>query len=242
MPTNSPRRGFFRDPIWQFLGVVVAVIGIIVAYNIFYLQKQVKSLQFIIITNTSLVNIIPEEEKNITILYGDKHIKNAFLIEVVLENDGNIPITIDDYSRPIKIFLPEGYEIASVKQPLSSPDNILDTSQIDNLLQINEGQREITFPTVLLNPHDYVSFGIIAVSDIKNEAPNLSLDCRIVGIKDIAVISLSDLEAKRKITNDRLEMLIQSGVSLISSFVIISSVGLLYILYKYIKKSVNLNH
>ena len=75
---------------WQPLGVIIAIIAIIVSLYVYSQQKNIKALQVVILSNTSLVEIEDSITSNIKIFYEDKQINDLSLIQLKLENSGRV--------------------------------------------------------------------------------------------------------------------------------------------------------
>ena len=178
------RRGdFLRDNKWQ---TIVSIFGILVtifvAYNIFFLEKEVKSLQAVILANTSLVEIEPTVANDIEILYKEQPISNLTLIQVKLENDGNQSIRKEDYTEPIEFIFSQNAQIVDAAVIETDPPYI----DVD----ISTKQNVVTLSPLLLNEKDriIIRFFIINVSSLDSTQPFI-IKARIVGVQNVTVIN-----------------------------------------------------
>jgi hypothetical protein len=174
--------------ILQLIGILVGIVAIIAAYNIFFLGRPLKALQIVIDTASPLVNIRPEASGTIQILYNGQAVTNPELLQIEIRNSGNQPILVSDYSRPLLFSFNPQDEIINVAIINSKPSNI-------NLIiskASTDGYEASAIPT-LLNPADVVTARFI-VAEVGSD-PILShfhIDGRIAGVKEIALISQSD--------------------------------------------------
>jgi hypothetical protein len=88
---------FLRDPIWQFVGAIIAVIGVIAAVWIYSLQKSKKSLSYNILASNELLTASEEIRGRIKILFDKKPVENVHLLVMQITNDGNLPILPADF-------------------------------------------------------------------------------------------------------------------------------------------------
>jgi hypothetical protein len=174
---------FLRDQIWQFIGAVLGLTAILVAYNIFFLQKPVKNVQIVLLSNASLVDVNPEIVDNIEVYYKGDLAKNITLLDFQILNDGNQPIVASDYSKPISLFVNPSFEIVDSSIIESNPANIG-----MNLTKVSPNQTEIS--PVLLNPDDWVKIRFILIDrNSSNQKVKFQADGRIAGVKQIEVTS-----------------------------------------------------
>src|SRR5688572_9000676 len=114
----------FKDPVWQFVGVVVAVIALIATVIIYLIDRPVKRLQVQILSNSPLISVNTDISSQIQILYNDKPVQSLSLILLRFENVGNEPIKETDYSEPIRILLSSQAEVGEVSVQETKPEGI----------------------------------------------------------------------------------------------------------------------
>jgi len=88
----------FRDPVWQFVGVVLAI-GVPVA--IYQLQKQSKRFAYEIIARTTLLTVREELESKVQVLYDGSPVQSLTVFLVRVWNAGSEPIKSIDFERPL---------------------------------------------------------------------------------------------------------------------------------------------
>ena len=177
---------FLRDQIWQSIGAVIALIGIFVAYNIFFLQSPKKTLDVYITTNTSLISVNPEIADKIEINYQENIAKNVYLLEFQVRNTGNQPITSSDFETPIIFSVSPDYIIAEGGVPSTNP------SGIDVKITPADSLHEAELSPTLLNPNDSITVRFVLVSrTVTNGNIDFQVKGRIVGVKQIEIVEAS---------------------------------------------------
>jgi len=85
---------------------LLEIIAILAAFVIFFLQWQRKAISYGIITDASVVSVSDKVKDRIQILYDGMQVQNLRLIEIRIQNTGNLPIKPDDYVEPLVIRVP----------------------------------------------------------------------------------------------------------------------------------------
>lgn len=135
-----------RDPLWQFIGVLVAVIAVIVPIYIYILQKGKKDLAYCIVAKTPLLAVDKALENKIEIYYQDTLIGDVFLLLINISNKGNEPIKGEDFFEPLNFSFGNKSKILSAEISESIPAKMkLNLEIVDNKLEIRP---------VLLNTKD----------------------------------------------------------------------------------------
>jgi len=175
-----------RDPVWQFvgaiMGAIIGVLAILGAYHIFSLQREVKILQVVVLTSTSLAKIDQSVAEKVKMLYKDQYVTDPFLFQVKVENSGNQTIREEDYAKPIRFVFPPRAEIVEAMVLESSPQNIGMTVQKE--------QNTATLSPVLLNEKDRVIVSILVSNmPVDSGAQPFYVDARIAGVKETSVVN-----------------------------------------------------
>jgi hypothetical protein len=162
-----------RDPLWQFIGVILALIAIGVSILIYLLQRNRKSLSYEVLSDTPLLTLKEELEGRLQILYEGTPIKNAQLIVIRILNSGNMPIPANDYERPLQFVFGNSAKILSAEVTDKVPDNLL-----ANVTVTDHG---FELKPTLLNSKDSITVKVL-VSDYQKI---LKADARIIGVKSV---------------------------------------------------------
>jgi len=161
-----------RDPLWQFIGVVVAICIFIAFY---LLQRNYKELSYEIIFNSPLLSSSKELEGKIQITFDGKPVSNIQLVEIKLINSGNVPITKADYEREVIFNFGDKAKILTADVAKTEPNSIKIWT---HLLYANNFA---SFNGVLLNPGDKIFFKFL----LTEFDGRIIINNRISGIKDI---------------------------------------------------------
>ena len=178
---------FFKNPVWQFVGVIISVIAIFVALYISATDRPSKKLRVEILSNNPLISVNTDIAKEIEILYKDVPVQTLSLILLRFENTGNEPIAESDYSEPIRITLSQNAEIGEATIQETQPLGI-------NLTATKISNNQIELAKTLLNPGDQVVIKILAI----NNDETLEINTRIAGIQNIEVISVLESQSTSK--------------------------------------------
>lgn len=188
-----------RDPIWQFVGVIVAMATIYYGW----FMEDTRSLTATVITSAKL-GFTEGMENKFDILYNGKSVENPILFQVRIENTGTQAIKEDEFSRPIKINFAPSTEILEASIVDSRPENIGATITTDS--------KVITLPNTLLNPDDAFTVRIILDDTDNSEDVGFKLDARIVDIKDIIITDVLSRKEGESLNVYEVIVLIIAGV------------------------------
>jgi len=167
-----------KNPVWQFVAVVVAVIMLFVMVGIYLVSRPVKRLQVQILSNSPLISVNTDISPQIQILYKHKPVQTLSLILLRFENVGNEPIRESDYSEPIRILLSPNAEVSEVTVQETKPEGII-------LNPMVSASNQVTIARALLNPGDQAVLKVLAL----NNDGTLKVEARIVGIPDLKILS-----------------------------------------------------
>src|SRR5947209_5346897 len=106
-----------RDPVWQFIGVAVALlIGIVAIFiaTISYRQQQRrKEITYQVISDAEIASVHKALENRIEIRLDGDPVKDARLLVLKVWNSGNSSIIAEDYFDPLKFEVIEGKILSS---------------------------------------------------------------------------------------------------------------------------------
>jgi hypothetical protein len=146
----------------------------------FFWQKESKRIVVIADNPVSIVSLGKDKVDGLELFYNSKQIESLSVVNVLLKNSGNAPIKIEDFSVPLNIRV--GGTIAS--GPIlveNSPPQVRPKFKI-----VNDSTIEIV--PLLLNPDDAFKFRVDVIN-LKNDKPAIEVDGRIVGVKNINMVS-----------------------------------------------------
>jgi hypothetical protein len=183
--TNSLRRdGRLRDPIWQFLSVVVTIAAIGVSlyssYDVYTRSISSKQLEIEIAYSASIISLDEARMSKIELLYEGESISCASVVGLHIENTGNVPILPEDFVSPIGIRVPPPARIVATRVEDAEPHNLQPRfSQV----QLSE----IILDPLLLNPGDAFGVEMTVLELSEPDSASLAVMGRVVGIKTIAL-------------------------------------------------------
>jgi hypothetical protein len=160
-----------RDPIWQFVGIIIAIVAIWVTIWVFKRQKARKILGYNVETNVSLLSIHDEAKQKFEIRFGGRTVGNALLFIVKFFNAGNSPIERQDFDSPLSISFGEGCHILSCDVTHKSPSDL-------NVEFSQAGGESVILKPMLLNENETFTLKMTAI-DYDPQA--FLVSARIVG-------------------------------------------------------------
>jgi hypothetical protein len=166
-----------RDPLWQFIGVVIALVAILISIILFIKSRNKKVLSYGIISTTPLLSVGREIKKDVQILYKDKPIQQVHLILLKLINSGNVPVTANDFERPFSIVFSKDAKVIAAEIVKTQPESLRASILFED--------QKVVLEPILINEGDSITFKML-VSKLKG---GLKVDGRVVGVKEIRELS-----------------------------------------------------
>lgn len=171
---------FLRDPIWQFIGAILAVIAIAISIFFFYLQRTKKSLIYDVLLDYPLLSSKSGLENRVQILFDDKYVSNVYIFVLRIYNDGNVAILPTDFVEPLHFSFGDNSEILEMEIVENNPTNLKPKFQID--------KNTITLHPLLLNGGDNITLKLL----LSKPEMHFESNARIVGVNKIRKGSISD--------------------------------------------------
>ena len=162
----------FRDPMWQFVAVLLTAIAILVSISLYLKQRRRKALSYSILSQTPLLSVKEEIKKELKILYNGKPVEQVHLIMVKIINSGNTPILSTDYERPISLNFGEKANVLTAAIVKMHPDSIQASFSVEG--------KNVVFTPTLLNAGDSFTLKMLIT-----KLGEVKVDGRIVGVKEI---------------------------------------------------------
>lgn len=166
-----------RDPVWQFIGAVLAVLGIGAALWIYWLQRQTKELAFGIVSSRRLLSIADEVSSRVTVELDGKSVKNLHLLVYGLKNSGHRAISPSDFQRPLSISFSEG-QVISAEIASQIPPNLGATLVF--------AESSVELQPLLLNAGDQILLQVL----LSAPSPSESVDTRILDVPALVPINV----------------------------------------------------
>ncbi len=159
---------FLRDPIWQFIGVLLTIVLAIAPIVYERLRRKKKSLQYVVLDGptymltfhpggrTLLTKPFPEKgTPSLRITYNDQFIEPEFYsVRLQLKNNGQLDITPEDFEIPMILGFEKDVSILDVSvEKISEPDFRVSIERSDNGISIK--------PTTCWKKGDWVRFKLL---------------------------------------------------------------------------------
>jgi len=161
-----------RDPVWQFIGAILAFVAILTAVGLYLRQRRYKQISYVILSQTPLLSMAEEIKDKLQVLYEGKIVRQVHLIIVKIMNSGKVPIVSADFVHPINLDF-GGARILTAEISKTSPHDLeVSISLVDNNVVLN--------PT-LLNEGDAITLKML-VTEFRGQ---VVVKGRIVGVKEI---------------------------------------------------------
>jgi len=162
-----------RDPIWQFIGALLAFSAIVISILLYWMQRRRKVLSYEIVSRTPLLSVEEEVKGKLQILFDGSPVQDVHLVIIKVMNSGNMPIVSADYERQVRIAFGENTRILTAEVSETSPDNLEASVSLES--------KAVVLAPILLNSGDSITVKML-VSQFDRE---ISVDGRIVGVKTI---------------------------------------------------------
>jgi hypothetical protein len=183
--------GLLESPAWAVISTVTAVVAFLAWAVLARKQRQRKRLSYLVAI-TELVSVHGDAEDKIEIIYDGDSVERVHLIEVTLENVGNVAIPAADYEAPFSVGLGEGAEVLTMEVVRTQPAGMrakLDFSKGSGTqdpdrhteASIEDADSKVTLQPLLLNPEDQLTIKIL-VADFAGEP---DLEHRIIGLTQL---------------------------------------------------------
>lgn len=136
-----------RDPVWQFVGVVISLAALFVAIAAIRFQLIRKSIAYYHSFDDPAFFVLNKELRGrFKITFDGREIDALSTIDVTIFNDGNSPIFSVDFVQPITIAFPDASHVFGVLVTETSPPNL----KVD----LNREGTTFSVSPLLLNPGD----------------------------------------------------------------------------------------
>ena len=164
-----------QSPDWGMIGVVVTAFTAVVIGlpQIWMARKPRKSLKILAVSKVPLVQVDDRFKDELKVLFRDKEIRDATSIVLRIYNSGQVPITANDFDRPIAFKFSDDSTTINTRVVRTSPDNIFP--------QVHAQGNRIEIDPLLINRGDLIEFSTI----VSSFDGSISVDGRIVDIKTI---------------------------------------------------------
>ena len=162
-----------RDPLWQFAGVILAIVAIGISVAVYFAQRQRKDLSYDVLWSTRLLNVSEKSLGPIQVLYDGAPVTDPQLIVMRVANTGNVPITAEDFERPVSFQFGDGCAVLSATVGSTEPEHLG--------LSVVARDACVILEPVLLNQADSATLTVL----VSGKARFPTADGRIRGVHSI---------------------------------------------------------
>ncbi len=208
------------ENLWQIVGSVAALLGVIVTVSIFYLTQRGEARQIgaILIGTTKLLNFeVGKAASDLHLTYNNRQINNVLITRVRIKNSGRHAIKSSDIEDPIHIQFKDVEEIISSSVVNPIPSNLKITTKID--------KDKVVLEKTLINSGDEFVVEITSIPQENYQASVVDVSGRIAGIKQV---NFQAEESERRFSNELLAGAVTAilGAVLSVFFSFVSQAGL----------------
>lgn len=162
-----------RDPVWQFIGALLALLAIAVSFWVYILQKPKKRLLIERVARVPLITLGADATPGLQITMNGRTINQATVILVRVVNIGNTPLPASDFESPITLEFEEKSIVLDAR--------IAETEPKDIPVQVTNTANTLSITKTLLNPGD--SFTCRAL--VQDSKGSYAAKARVSGVQRI---------------------------------------------------------
>ena len=166
---------FLRDPLWQSVGVALAIAALAASFLIYSWQRSRRAVTYDVLSWTNLLTVREQVAGKVQVFYEGEPAKSLTLIVLRVWNSGNQPLLAAEFERPIAL-------VESVSRILSAA--VVETDPTGIGTEIEQYQDAVLLKPSLLNPADSVTIKLL----VRDMGKALWPDSRIAGVKQITLV------------------------------------------------------
>jgi hypothetical protein len=167
---------FLRDPLWQSVGVALAIAALAASFLIYSWQRSRRSVTYDVLSWTNLLTVREQVAGKVQVFYEGEPAKSLTLIVIRVWNSGNQPLLAAEFERPIAFRVETGSRILSAA--------VVETDPTGVAAEIEQYQDAVLLKPSLLNPADSVTIKLL----VRDMGKALWPDARIAGVKQITLV------------------------------------------------------
>ena len=164
---------FFRDPLWQFIAVLISILALGVSLWQAYNQSHSKKLAYEIESLKRIISHPTEIGLGSLVSFRGIPVSDIDLLSVRIVNAGGEPIHADDFTTPLELHFEPPTQLLSVAVSRTRPNDLVPSLTREELA--------IGLSPLLLNPGDEISLRIL----VSKFTRTLTVSGRIVGVSQI---------------------------------------------------------
>ena len=166
----------FRDPLWQSVGVVLAILALGGSFLIYSWQRTHRSVTYDVLSWTNLLTVGEEIAGKVQVLYEGSPAKSLTLLTIKVWNSGNQPLLVTEFERPVSFTVDKESRVLSAAVIETDPRGVeANIEAIDNT---------VVLKPALLNPGDSITIKLL----VRDMGRTVWPDARIVGVKNVRLV------------------------------------------------------
>jgi hypothetical protein len=159
----------------RLLSLGVAVAGILVPLLLWQADRETRSLELRLVSETALQPEMPKGMSGLQIVLGNNAIKSPSLSVLELRNDGSVPIVRDSFEEPLEIVVQNDSQLIRVQVTGKNPTDLSP--------KVTVTSKAIRLEPLLLNAGDSITIAVLAAK----RSPVFAARSRIAGIRRVTV-------------------------------------------------------
>ena len=166
-----------RDPVWQFVGAMLALLAIAVTIWAYFAQRPRKRLLVERVARVPLITVGADRIPGLQITIDGHQIERATVVVVLVRNLGNAPLADSDFESSLTLDFEVGSVVLDAQIAGSTPEHLP--------VKVERSANLVTFSKNLLNPGDTFECRIL----VKDSSGNYVPKARIAGVREIETSS-----------------------------------------------------
>ena len=162
-----------RDPVWQFVGAMLALLAIAVTIWAYFAQRPRKRLLVERVARVPLITVGADRIPGLQITIDGHQIERATVVVVLVRNLGNAPLAAKDFESSLTLDFEVGSVVLDAQISGSTPEHLP--------VMVERSANLVTFSKNLLNPRDTFECRIL----VKDSSGDYVPKARIAGVREI---------------------------------------------------------
>jgi len=156
--------------------IIAIVVGVAVSVFVYRRQRQFKSITYRVVASNRLVSVEDAVSDSVQLVYDGDEVNDVHLLQIAILNQGNMPITRQDFEQPLSFDVGEGASILNHEIVECKPAGM-------GVKLATPADHKVTIDPLLLNAGDEFTFQLL-LTGYDNEK-SLTHAGRIVGVDRI---------------------------------------------------------
>lgn len=161
-----------RDPLWQFVGALLALLALIVSVASVMIYRNRKGLSYEVVLNSRLLSVDEEIEGRVKVTFDNYPVSGVRMLIVHVRNNGNVPIEESDYDSNLGFWVKGGPKVLTAE--------VVETKPPDIRAHVEAFENTVYLDKMLLNAGDALTLKLLYSGD----GPLLPVG-RIKGVSEI---------------------------------------------------------